>query len=237
MRKTRFIPAITALALAACDTSDRLGPEPGGLLTRPAHPSETVVASDLLGGGSGPNLGIQSDQLGTYVNGVGSVKSIIQSLGDWELDVTAKASTRKVRLDLSNPLPGNPSPAPFTATLVQARFIAKASQLATGGLLQMRGLGATALTPVSVSFTYGGKNYAIRMNSANHPQTDWAVATCEAIENPNDPAGSLCSRWRVTPTGSHDGISTNVGRLELVTTKAQTLIGHYYLSFDFLVTK
>src|SRR6185436_15912833 len=77
---------------------------------------------------------VQSDGAGSYKNSK-SVISVIQGLGDWEFDtgVTIKTPTRKVFLDLSQPIagsaPGGANPtAPFVTALVSPRFRSKLSQ-------------------------------------------------------------------------------------------------------------
>jgi hypothetical protein len=192
----------------------------------------TSVRSELAGGS------IQNDQLGAYLDGTAGVVSILQgALGDWELDLTGNKSTRKVGLDFSDPLPGNPGVAPFGSALVKARMIAKASQLTAGSFAGMVGLGSTTLTPLSVSFGYNGKNYAIRMNPANHPGTDWSRVTCQGVVNPAAPSTSACNRWEVVPAGSYGGVVKSIGALEQVTNAAAIPLGNFYFTFSFTITK
>jgi len=178
---------------------------------------------------------IQSDQRGAYRNGFDRVTSIIQSVGDWELDVSDRRTTRAVYLDLSDALANNPGPAPFVSALVKGRFIAKATVL-NGNIATMTGLGSTILSPLSFAFSYGGVEYGLRMNQNNHPRTDWARVTCIGVNNPGD-AMSACNKWRITPTGTHDASSKNVGYLEKITSSGSNTIGHYYLTFDIILTK
>src|SRR5207344_2902784 len=120
--------------------------------------SDTPVSATF----DAPTPGLSSDGT-SYVNGSNGVLSILQAaLGDWELDLTGNSSTRTMQLDFSDPVAGNLGTAPFQSALVKVRLIAKASQFTPGGF---RGIasGASATTPLSVSFSYGGNDYAVRM--------------------------------------------------------------------------
>src|SRR5437879_5808498 len=69
--------------------------------------SDTPVTStiDGLGVNTLPTLRIQSDQLGAYKNS-SALSSIIQGIGDWELDMINFNSSpqRKVLIDLRDPV-------------------------------------------------------------------------------------------------------------------------------------
>lgn len=198
-----------------------------------------TVTSDLQGDASNPRS-IQSDGLGVYQNGVSGVVSIIQQYAsDWELDLTAKRSTRKVRLDFGDSLPGNPLAAPFTSATLSARFIAKATQLNPGGFAAMVGLGSTIQSPLSIAqFSYGGRSYAIRMNPTNKPGTDWVLVTCIGVADSNNPSTSSCNKWQITPTGNYDGVAKNIGYVEDVTVSTPgTFIGLFYFTFDIVISK
>lgn len=236
MRSHRVLLPLAAVLSTAC--TDRV-PSPTAVPTATQAQNakgptggDTPVLSELLGGGGGPNLSIQSDQQGGYTTS-GGVSSILQSsFGDWVLDLTAKKATRKVNVELTDPLPDNPAPAPFTSSLVKARFIAKASLLTSGGFAGMTGLGTTIMSPLSIAeFSSGGKTYAIRMNRDNHPETDWAQVTCIGVA-----ANSACTKWRVTPTGNYGGVTKNVGYLEQVSPSV-AFVGLYYFTFDITITK
>ena len=218
--------AVTAPALAAGVSA----------LTAKGSAQDTPVASQFLDGGGTANRGLQSDGLGVYNNGVSGVSSILQAaLSDWVLDL--QASTRTMSIDFTDALPGNPLSAPFTSSLVQPRLIAKASQLNAGSFRGMTGLGSTILSPLDVgAISYGGKRYAIRMNSMNHPGTDRARVTCQGVVDPNNPTTSLCNKWEITPTGNYGGVTKNIGYLEEVA-RTSTYIGLFYFTFDFTISK
>lgn len=217
------------LIIVACDASSTspLISVDGGLVDARG---DAAVSAEILGDALNP-FSIQSDGLGIYYNGTSGVVSIIQSVGDWELDLTGRRATRKVRLDLSDSLPGNPSAAPFSVATVPARFISKATEL-NGRFQGMVGLGSTILSPLSVGqIAHGSKTYAIRMNRNNHPATDWALVTCIGVATTNS-----CNKWRLTPAGNHGGVMKNVARLEEVGSE-NVFIGLFYFSFDIVVTR
>lgn len=66
---------------------------------------------------------IESDNLGSYKNGVNSVVSQIQAIGDWELDMLA-SPVRRTFIDFSDAVPGNDpnKSAPFSGAYVPVRF-------------------------------------------------------------------------------------------------------------------
>jgi hypothetical protein len=219
----------TSLACSESPTPIEVSAIDAPTLDAPAK--DTPVKSELLGAGS-----VQSDGLGAYLNGTGGVVSIMGAGGDWVLELNGRRSTRHARVDLSDTLPGNPSAPPFSSVLVQPRFITKASEVTSGGLLSMVGLGSTRLTPLSLAFTYNGTSYGVRMNPNNHGETDWALATCAGVVDPGNPATSACNKWSVTPNGNYGGVAKNVAYLERVGSPS-VFIGLVYMSFDVLVTK
>ena len=241
MRSTAGFALTSLLVLAACSDIPIPPTGPAASLQpsfAAAAGNDTPVKSELLGGGGNPDNSIEGDGLGAYANGVNGVSSILQSpTGDWVLDQTAAKSTRKTRIDLSDALAGNPLPAPFTTAIGKVRFIAKAASINSGSFPTMTGLGSTMLTPLAVGqISYGGKTYAVRMNSSTHPGTDWVKITCIGVVDPTNPATSPCSKWELTPTGNYGGVTKNVGYLEAVAT-TNTFIGYYYFTFDIVITK
>lgn len=228
------------LAVGCADAPSGVVPASGarGVQAAKAPSGDAPVLSELPGGGSDPALDIGSDQPGAYRNGVDGVTSVVQMpLGDWLLDLSGRTSTRSARIDLSDPALDNVRPAPFASALVRPRIIAKASQLRSGGITGMVGLGSTMHSPVSLAFAYAGKSYGLRMNPASHAPTDWAVVRCVGVADPNAPATSSCTQWELTPSGTYDGVAKNVGYLEEVTSKGATFVGHYRLTFRVVVTR
>lgn len=229
----RTFPAVGAFALVLLATA--CSQETTSPLSRVDQSAldakgDIIVTSQIFGDATNP-MSIQSDGGGAYTNSNG-VASIIQPIGDWVLDLTARRSTRRVQLNLTDALSGNPLAAPFSVATVPVRFISKATEF--GNRFQdMIGVGSTILSPLSVGqIAYGGKEYAIRMNTNNHPATEWALVTCTGVTSTN-----ACNQWRLTPTGSHDGASKNIGRLEQITSAGPVFIGYFYFSFDIVVTR
>src|SRR4029077_20484318 len=67
---------------------------------------------------------ISSDYLGQYDNGVNSVSSIVQAIGNGVLD-TKPSPVRRVWVDLSEPIAGSGANPPFQTASVPVRFISK----------------------------------------------------------------------------------------------------------------
>jgi len=172
---------------------------------------------------------IQSDTRGGYKNGVDSVASIIQGIGDWELD-TKPSTVRKVFLDFRDPISSgisgqNPS-APFQSALVPLRFISKCAEVG----INMRTLILNQIVqcPLAISLTYGGAIYAVRMN-ANYPGTEFVQWTC-VTQN----GLSQCISWQMEPSVFRDGEFKNRGQLiKVATNRRETdqLLGQFYFSF------
>lgn len=230
--------AVLALCVASVSCSDQSTQPVDAARRNTSQPvafkGDVAVRSELFAADALPH-NIQSDGLGAYVNGTNGLVSILQAIGDWELDLTPRRNTRGARIDFGEPLPGNPGAAPFTSEVVKARFIAKSTQM-NPGISKMTGLGSTILSPISVAFAYGNSNYAIRMNATNHPGSDWALVTCTGVSDPSNPATSPCNKWRLTPNGSYDGVTKNVGYVERVASPS-TFIGWFYFAFDIQLTK
>ena len=235
----RRITLVSALVgLAAC--ADPLEPDASGgrpLAAKGGAPvADAGVVSDLRGGGTA-SMRIQSDQRGPYRNNVDRVVSIMQGVGDWVLEVLDRRTTRAVFVDLTDAVADNAGPAPFSTALVKGRFIARSTLVQTGGMGAMKGLNSTMLSPLSFAFTHAGAEYGLRMNPNNHARTDWALVTCTAVADPAAPATSQCTAWHITPTGSHDEQSKNVAYLERITSSGSVMVGHYYMTFDIVITR
>lgn len=243
MARQSPLPVALLLALAtACGSdispSEVVAPIIGDpLFARAAAKTTTTAVTSTLHGDAANPLSIQSDQGGAYRNGVGGVVSILQSVGDWELDLTGRKSARTIQVDLREPAPGTTGAAPFAIALVKARIIAKGTQLAAGSFAGMHGLGSTIQSPLSITFAYGGADYAIRMNRSNHATTEYATVTCTAVSDPNAPATSPCTAWSVLPSGVHDGVAKNVGRLERVGSSGNVHLGDYLFTFSFALAR
>jgi hypothetical protein len=166
-------------------------------------PVTTSIAG--LGVDTVPTLRVQSDQLGAYRNSR-SLESIIQGIGDWELDMVNFNSSpqRTVLIDLRDPVPGsNPNnlPAPFAHAQVRARFISKCSQYGLN-LRSMTYVGQQYRCELSIgAISYGGQTYALRMNP-NTYGTDDVTWTCRSI------ASGKCNQWRMEPSAFYSDPAT-----------------------------
>lgn len=183
---------------------------------------------------------IQSDYLysGIYKNGADSVTSLLQAGGDWELN-TKPSPVRRVFVDFGDPAAGGANP-PFQSAWVNARFITKSYLLGDRRIRNMSGLNSTLSCPLHISLDYGGNTYRVDMSTLWSSGTDDALVTCAGVVDPNNPNTSQCNRWRITPSGTHDGQLRNLSRLVRVyTAKGKTVEenrGTYYMTFDITVT-
>jgi hypothetical protein len=186
--------------------------------------SDTIVTSTIndIAANSLP-FSIHSDLLGDYKNGVDSVVSRIQSIGDWELDMLGSPS-RRIFVDFAEPVPNsNPNnlPPPFSNAYVPARFLAQCSS-DLRNLLQ----GGTRNCRLVVAIDYNSVRYSIRFNSVNYPGTGEPLWTCTSVAN------GKCSGWRMESDPNATG--KIIGQLLKVSTRRNTpdqLLGKYYFSF------
>jgi len=231
MRKTTFSLALLASLFIAV----------AGLAQK-GNMADTPVTSTIQGFGpdTTPTYRIQSDLLGSYKN-TRDLQSIIQGIGDWELDVSNSA-TRMVLVDLRDPVlntnPNNLLP-PFEYAEVPARFISKCAQYGVS-IRSMTFIGQQYQCPLSVgSISYGGQTYALRMNPTTYG-TDDVTWTCTNIVN------SKCNQWKMEPgtwyANAMTGMLEQKSRAQLVrviTAKGKTTYeerGEYYISFSVAVT-
>lgn len=217
--------------------------------TNAAKPqSDVPVTSTIegLGVNTLPTLRVQSDQLGAYkhtVSGKVTLESIIQPIGDWELDMLNFTSSpqRKVLIDLRDPVlasgPNGGAPInPFGATgyqVVRARFISKCSQNGINFLTMQTG--TPYFCPLALAFDdSGGARYRLTANPTNCSETNWLQVTCLATAN------GKCTQWRIEPSVVQiDGERKNVTKLLKVATSAREGdqdYGDFYLSFTIHLT-
>src|SRR5262249_19462576 len=138
MRKISLFTVISVLCMITALNN--------GVIAQKQKATATPVTTTIQGlePDTVPTYRLQSDQLGSYKNGVDSVISDIQAFfGDWELD-TRISPVRTVLLDFRDPVPGsNPNqlPPPFSYGTVPARLISKCSDMA--GALRLMGRRST----------------------------------------------------------------------------------------------
>ena len=174
---------------------------------------------------------LQSDLLGAYKNGVDSTESIIQGIGDWELDMLS-SSTRRVFVDFADPVPNtNPSNiAPPPSAYYPVRFLSQCS--VRGKNLQNLALNTTVKCPVVLAVDYGAQRYSLRFNTVNYPGTNDVSWTCTSA------ASGKCNGWRMQSDPNGLG-KVSAQLLKITTVKGkitEQAIGKYYFSFDITLT-
>ena len=187
----------------------------------------TLQASDE----SGTFFRLQGDGLGPYRNGADSVQSLIQSIGDWEMDATLSA-VRRVYIDFADPVVAGDTTAPFVSNQVPARFISKCTD--RGYKMRYLTLGQAVDCPLAVRFDYGGRTYRINMNPVNNATTNYMQWTCNTVTN------SRCTAWTGIPSViQSNGERKNRARLIRVGTSRKDpdqLLGEFYFAFKMDVT-
>ena len=199
-----------------------------------------TVTIEGLGIDTAPTLRIQSDQQGAYKHSK-SLQSIIQGIGDWELDMLNFTSSpqRAILIDLRDPVPnsapnGTTPAAPFTPQQVRGRFIAKCS-LFGGNLMTMYG-GLSISCPLAVAFDQGGRRYRLAFNPENFPnEVDPVTVTCM------NPVGTAkCSQWKVSPSVMQaDGtLNSRAKLIRVASSRKETDLdmGEFFMSFAINLT-
>jgi hypothetical protein len=179
------------------------------------------------------NYRVQSDLLGPYLDGVGSVTSELQTGGDWRLDALS-STTRTMLLDFRDGVPGsNPTP-PVMVGNIPAMIETKSYLLyGNGKLAGMTGLNSTLITPLLLRFDLNGNTYRVWMNSTDYPETNYALVKCIGVVSPTN---SQCNHWTIEPSVTQpDGQLKNISKLvRFYTSKGKTNqedYGDFYLSF------
>lgn len=189
-----------------------------------------------------PTLRIQSDQLGAYKNSK-SLQSIIQGIGDWELDMLNFTSSpqRTILVDLRDPVPGSAPngttpAAPFAPELVRGRFIAKCSTFG-GSMLNMYGVGTSLTCPLAVRFDQGGRGYRLAFNPENFAsEVDPVTVTCINVVS----STNKCNQWKIEPSAIY-GDNERKSRAKLIrlaSSRKETDqdMGEFYMSFVINIT-
>lgn len=205
----------------------------------------TIAGSGALTDPTVFNHRIQSDLLGPYHDGVGSVASQLQTGGDYEVNALASTS-RSMLVDLRDPVPNsNPGP-PFSLAQVPAKVETKSYILyGSGKVSGMKGLNSTLITPLLVRFDVNGSIYRLWMNSTNYPETNYALVTCTGVVDPNNPSTSQCNQWRIEPSVTQpDGQKKNITKLVRIPNgkngkpdfSIEEAHGDFYMSFSINIT-
>ncbi len=201
----------------------------GTIIARP--PSNVVVTSTIADADSVfMPLSIQSDLIGSYLNGTSSVVSQIQGIGDWELDMLGSA-TRRVNVNFndlvagSNPDPIN-RPTPMSG-YHPVRFITQCTGYGYN-LLNLTSVGQTATCGLIVAVNIGTDRYSLRFHPRYFAGSNTISVACTAIDTSNK-----CRGWR---TQSPNGAGKLIARVQKATTvrgkQVYTEYGNYRFSFD-----
>jgi len=172
---------------------------------------------------------IQSDLNGAYINGINSVVSRIQGIGDWELDML-NSPNRQVYIDFGDPVPNsNPSNlAPPSNGWYPVRFL---TQCSPG--LQNLALNASQKCPLIIAVNVGTERYSIRFYSANFPGTENPSWICTSA------LSSKCNGWRMQSLAADNSGKLKAQLLKITTSKGKTVnqdYGKYYFSFEVSLT-
>jgi hypothetical protein len=200
-----------------------------------AKPASDAPATSILNdtdASTGQVYRIGSDSLGPYRNATNSVSSIIQGIGDWELD-TKRSTVRRVRIDFGDPVVGSGANPPFQSAVVPLRFISKCASSPWSIFMPGMALGQRANCPLAISFDYNGVTYAVRANE-NYAGTEPVQWTCV------DRSSTKCVGWTGVPSAVQiDGQSKIVMQLLKPATRPREtdqLLGRFYMSFRFDIT-
>jgi len=228
MCKTTTVFASFVLCLTLVATAAAQG---GAVKDIPA----TSTISDL-------SFRIESDGQGSYTNS-SSVRSVVQTHGDWILDLSGSKripTTRSVLIDFHDPVvgtgPGGTPTAPFGARTVNARFIASCHR--TGYDVNMLSMlnGAEETCPLNITFDDGGFRYGIAMNSVDTIGlgTEDVTITCLSAQT------NQCNSWSIKPyVFSTTNGASSIGKLLKLATKPNQSdedLGNFYFSFAIGVT-
>lgn len=194
----------------------------------PSDAPATSTIHDFDANGAPYRIG--NDSLGSYYNGVNSVESIVQGIGDWVLD-TKPSPLRRVRMDFGDPVIGSGANPPFQAAFVPMRFISKCA--AWGTFMPGMALGQQALCPLALSIDHNGVTYAVRANE-NYAGTEPVQWTCLARNS------TKCVSWVMVPSVVQaDGerkIAMQLIKLASKPRESDQLLGRFYMSFKVNVT-
>lgn len=172
---------------------------------------------------------IQSDLNGAYSNGVASVVSRIQGIGDWELDML-NSPNRRVSVNFGDPVPNsNPGNlAPPASGWYQARFLTQCSPS-----LQNLALNTTQKCPLIIAVNVGTDRYSIRFNSVSFSGTENPSWVCTSASS------GKCNGWRMQSLAADNSGKLKAQLLKITTSKGKTVnqdYGKYYFSFEVSLT-
>jgi hypothetical protein len=223
--KALMLTLFTALGAVVLSLQSLQVAAKGGPPTRDAPATSTILDMDA---NTGTVFRIGSDSLGSYKNGVDSVESIVQGIGNWELD-TKISSLRKVRVDLGDQVVGTGPAPPFQSAVLPVRFISKC----TTSIFTLVA-GQTITCPLAMSIDYNGTTYALRADAPTAPGTDPVLWTCNAASSGKCVSFTMIPSV-VQPTGERK-IKMQLIKISNVRKVPDQPLAQYYMSFDIRVT-
>ncbi|MDQ4123318.1 MAG: hypothetical protein M3209_17930 [Acidobacteriota bacterium] len=182
-------------------------------------------------------LSIQNDGQGSYkTNSSTYVTSIIQGIGDWELELLSP-SPRRVYYNFDYPVAGtNPDPInrrPPSNGWYNTRFITQCSTKLTS----LTTIGSSTTCPLIINVddtpSDDSTNYSLRFYSANYPGTNNVTWVCTAAAN------SKCTGWRAQSdtTGNGGKLVAQLLKIRRAGNKTYTDdYGKYNISYDISLT-
>ncbi len=191
--------------------------------------SNPVTSTIANADGAFASYSLQSDLLGSYLNGTGSVVSQIQGIGDWELDMLA-SPTRRVNVSFDDPVSIPPLPAPPSGNH-PVRFITQCGSYGFN-LLNLATVGQTATCGLIVAVDDSGIRYSLRFYASNFPGSDSVTVACTSV------ASGKCSGWRMQSPNGTGKLIAQVYKVTTVRGKTVNVdYGKYRFSFDMSFTK
>lgn len=192
-------------------------------------PTTNIVNSSIEISDSTGAFSLAGDGV-AYQNGINSVVSQIQGIGDWELNMLA-STNRRVNVTFDDPVTvpaGIPTP---MSGLYPVRFITQCTQYGFN-LLNLTSVGQTATCGMIVRVETGSEVFSLRFFTQNFPGSDNISVGCTAV------AAGKCSSWR---TQSPNGTGKRIARVQKITTvrnkQVLTDYGLYRFSFDMSFSK
>jgi hypothetical protein len=196
---------------------------------------------------SGAVTDIQSDGLGSYLNGVGGVTSFLTTngyngivWGDWQFDALSSA-TRRVSISFANPIQvasggtAIPNP-PFEIKNVNAHIEDKCTQI-NNNMITMAVHQTLQCPLITHFFDSNGAEYRIYMGPNWEPESTFVQVTCNAV------ASDGCKDWYIDPipagydAGGNPIPGSAIGRLLYFTKHSSPNEGDYYFRFHFHLTR
>jgi hypothetical protein len=244
MKKITFI--ITAVAICFGIAANTFAQR----ISKTDTPVTSAITNSVMVNQTPVQFSIQSDNNGSLykTDSATSVKSIIQGIGDWELDMLA-STTRGVSFAFDSPVvgsnPGNKLP-PQSYVPHRTRFITQCST----SLTSLTAVGASSTCPLIIAIdevittptSTTTTRYSLRFNSAQYPAN--ATTGVPAADNVKwictAALSGKCTGWRAQsdPTGNGGKLVAQLLKITRVGNSTTTEdYGKYYISYDISLSK